>query len=687
MYEQGRVEIIGSIPSYVAFTDKDVVIGADAKEMAVAKPSSNTVFGAKRLIGLAYDDPGVQSLNAKSPFRIINRYGKPMVEVQHQGASKGFTPEEFSSLILGKVKNLAESHFGSPVSDVVLTVPAYFNEQQRQATIDAGVMAGFSVLGLIDEPTAAVLAYGLEHQQAGRRHIMVFDLGGGSFDVSVLATEGGKIEVLSKVSDSHLGGEDFDNRLVEYFAAEFRRKNSDKDTDRDLATSKQSMLRLRTACERAKKALSSAPQANIQIDSLFQGIDFYSSITRSRFEELCEDLFQTVLDPVKEALGGAKLDKKRVYEIILVGRSTAIPRILRDLYDYFDEKDLLYSIDPEVVVAHGAAIQAHRLCARKTSQPPPSEAVLTQPDQAQADKAETTPQKLAADVEGALKERKVKEMGNAMQQATATQTGGDKTGPTIIRQPDQQQQQQQQQQNTVPLSVGLETAGGAMTALIKRDSHLPTKGVHTFTTFEDNQSSVEIKIFEGERALVRDNNLLGTITLGGIPPAPRGTPHIKVTFDIDRTGKLNVTAVDQGSGKSETLVIPNIKERVSQSEIDRHITEAKQYESEDQKHRDRIACRNALASFCAHLESFVASAQNLSQDDRNSVTQKINSTRDWAQANGATAEPSEFECRRQDLQSESAAVVDKATSQKEQQAKPLSEGPNATTAPSVRKVD
>ncbi|KAG8935099.1 70-kilodalton heat shock protein [Tulasnella sp. 418] len=371
VWQNDRVEIIANdqgnrtTPSYVAFTDTERLIGDAAKNQVAMNPR-NTVFDAKRLIGRKFDDHEVQSDIKHFPFKVINRSGKPYVQVEHKGETKQFSPEEISSMVLLKMKETAEAYLGGTVKDAVVTVPAYFNDSQRQATKDAGVIAGLNVLRIINEPTAAAIAYGLDKQTVGERNVLIFDLGGGTFDVSLLTIDSGIFEVKATAGDTHLGGEDFDNRLVNHFVDEFKRKNK-----KDLSSNPRALRRLRTACERAKRTLSSAAQTTIEIDSLYEGIDFYTSITRARFEELCQDLFRSTLEPVEKVLRDSKIDKSNVHDIVLVGGSTRIPRIMKLVSDFFNGKEPSKSINPDEAVAYGAAVQAAILTGNtsdKTSQ-------------------------------------------------------------------------------------------------------------------------------------------------------------------------------------------------------------------------------------------------------------------------------------------------------------------------------
>ncbi|KAK0612817.1 heat shock protein 70 family [Bombardia bombarda] len=358
VFREDRCEIIANdqgnrtTPSFVAFTDTERLIGDAAKNQVAMNPI-NTVFDAKRLIGRKFSDAEVQADMKHFPFKIIDRAGKPVIEVEFKGEKKVFTPEEISSMVLTKMRETAEAYLGGTVNNAVVTVPAYFNDSQRQATKDAGLIAGLNVLRIINEPTAAAIAYGLDKKVEGERNVLIFDLGGGTFDVSLLTIEEGIFEVKSTAGDTHLGGEDFDNRLVNFFVSEFKRKHK-----KDLSSNPRALRRLRTACERAKRTLSSSAQTSIEIDSLFEGIDFYTSITRARFEELCQDLFRSTLQPVDRVLTDAKIDKSLVHEIVLVGGSTRIPRIQKLITDYFNGKEPNKSINPDEAVAYGAAVQA-----------------------------------------------------------------------------------------------------------------------------------------------------------------------------------------------------------------------------------------------------------------------------------------------------------------------------------------
>ena len=586
-----RIEIIANdqgnrtTPSFVAFTDTERLIGDPAKNQTAMNPN-NTVFDAKRLIGRKFSDPEVQADMKHFPFKVIDKGGKPYVEVQFMGETKQFSPEEISSMILTKMRETAESYLGGAVNNAVITVPAYFNDSQRQATKDAGLIAGLNVLRIINEPTAAAIAYGLDKKGDGERNVLIFDLGGGTFDVSLLTIEEGIFEVKATAGDTHLGGEDFDNRLVNHFVNEFKRKHR-----KDLSGNSRALRRLRTACERAKRTLSSSAQTSIEIDSLFEGIDFYTSITRARFEELCQDLFRSTMEPVERVLRDAKIDKSSVHEIVLVGGSTRIPRVQKLVSDFFNGKEPCKSINPDEAVAYGAAVQAAILSGDTSSK--------------------STNEILLLDV--------------------------------------------------APLSVGIETAGGVMTPLIKRNTTIPTKKSETFSTYSDNQPGVLIQVYEGERARTKDNNLLGKFELSGIPPAPRGVPQIEVTFDVDANGIMNVSALEKGTGKTNKIVITNDKGRLSKEDIERMLAEAEKYKEQDDLEKERITAKNELESRASSYKNTVDEQQakdKLSAEEVKTIHDKAKEVMDWVEEN-QTGTKDEYEEKGKELDDVCRPIITK----------------------------
>nr|CAG8436925.1 11722_t:CDS:2 [Entrophospora candida]CAG8440490.1 11063_t:CDS:2 [Entrophospora candida] len=585
----GRVEILANdqghriTPSFVAFTDDERLVGDAAKNQAANNPE-NTIFDVKRLIGRRFLDKDVQNDLKHFPFKVIDKDGKPVISVKVKGEDKLFTPEEISAMILGKMKEIAESYLGKKVTHAVVTVPAYFNDAQRQATKDAGVIAGLNVMRIVNEPTAAAIAYGLDRSK-GERQILVYDLGGGTFDVSLLSIDDGVFEVLATAGDTHLGGEDFDNRVIEHFVKLYKKKNK-VDVTKDL----KAMGKLKREVEKAKRTLSSQMSTRIEIESFFDGKDFSETLTRAKFEELNNDLFRKTIKPVEKVMKDANVEKSAVHDIVLVGGSTRIPKVQQLLEEFFNGKKASKNINPDEAVAYGAAVQGGILSG-----------------------AENVEDLLLVDV--------------------------------------------------CPLTLGIETTGGVMTKLIPRNTVIPTKKSQIFSTAADNQPVVLIQVFEGERSMTKDNNLLGKFELTGIPPAPRGIPQIEVTFEIDANGIMKVSAADKGTGKSESITITNDKGRLSKEDIERMVEEAEQFAEEDKIQKERIELKNQLENYVYTTKSQIEDSDSelgkkISEEDKKTIKDAIKKTIDWLDEFSNSATKEDLEEKINELQ----AIVNPITS-------------------------
>ena len=599
-WKNDKVEILPNemgnriTPSVVAFNDEERLIG-DAARNQMDSNFKNTVYAVKRLMGRTIDDPHVQRDKKLLSYEVVaDSHGRAAVQVQFKGKKRVFKPEEVSAMILTKMKEIAETNLNQTVKSAVVTVPAYFNDAQRQATKDAGTIAGLHIARIINEPTAAAIAYGMDKEKDKEKKVIVFDLGGGTFDVSLLTIDNGMFEVEATNGDTHLGGEDFDNRIIDHLI-----KVVKKDHNKDLSGNQQALARLRKAAESAKRRLSSQPEAKIEVDNLLEGFDLSVRLTRGKFEELCMDLFRGTLEPVKAVLADAKLEKEDIDEIVLVGGSTRVPKIQSLIQEFFNGKEPNRGVNPDEAIAYGAAVQA---------------AVLS---------------------------------------------GEDLTQKVIMV-------------DVVPLSLGIETIGGVFLKIVERNSIKPVQKTQTVTTTQDDQETIDFKVFEGERAMTKDNRLLGKFTLSGIKKGPRGSAQVEVQMDVDENGILQVKATDRAGGASESVEIKNDENRLTAEEIERMVEEAANSLQQDTLDRERVQARVSLEQTAYDARTKSKSDEYkavMSEEDQKTVEEAASETIKWLDDN-SDATKDELEAKSKELTQRLGNLLETAKTK-------LKEGPAA----------